>query len=126
MHHHPTNRKNPFQNIFTTEVTRRFERNFPKKQFELTSRSGFNVRKKMEDEMAHKPVKLDSAESSMAKLHALTRSAERLEQMKNLPDAEKNRQMWLREKRKSHLVETFNNTYSFHSKSFKLRAYAQQ
>ena len=50
--------------------------------------------KRLEDDTSHVPNGLiNHAENSMAKLHQLTRSAEKLEQLKNLPDAEKNKQL---------------------------------
>jgi hypothetical protein len=44
MLHQPTNTKNPYQTLFSTEPTRRLERNFKKKNMHMNYRSNFNVK----------------------------------------------------------------------------------
>jgi hypothetical protein len=41
--HIPTNMKNSFLGVWSTEPTRRLERSFPKKDMTLLKRSGYNV-----------------------------------------------------------------------------------
>ena len=44
MLHIPTSKKNSYQALFSTEPTRRLERNFKKKDMHMNKRSNYNIK----------------------------------------------------------------------------------
>lgn len=95
--------KNPDAILHTTEPLNRFEREFKKRDMGFTKRSGFNM---TYDTAEHTKPVFHSGRNSLKKLADYTtyKSNSKLE---------------------SKFIDTFNNTYNFPNKAFKLRQFTE-
>ena len=121
-HLRPINqRRNPFGNgLFVTEVKRRYERTFPKREMHIYGRSGFN-QKLQEADATDRPL-LKHSDTSLEKMFRL--ASPTIKRKGNATSKERLAAAAAdnEEQRKAEFLEAFDKTYHRHP-SFKLRQY---